>query len=301
MMLTKLLVIVAVSLSMVSVANAQVKKANEVQVTNMSAASYTAESGLFTYSYTFSNGGSAALEVSEIHIPLRGATVLNIQSPPGWLAILSDDGQTLQWCACAEDGFVASPGYVDDGKGLPSTYQIKPGQSRSGFSFQSAFPGAQGPFYAGGFVTVPVEGVDFLEGQEPATPDHPLHLALGTLANAPMFNPSLEFGGRRPSVDGYAVFTTIKDGGAYSAPLLLDVKFGQQGEIVDQATFKATLNGIDITREFVAIAPNQIRARLPIGAALKSGKNVLVTAVQGKVPGATRTTKDTDRLTFLIQ
>ncbi len=280
---------------------AQVKRASDVQVTSTSAVEYTTDTGLFTYSYAFSNGGGAALEVSEVHIPLRGSSVLNVQSPAGWLAILSDDGQTLQWCACAEEGFVIPAGYVDDGRGLPSIHQIKPGQLRSGFSFQSAFPQAQGIVYAGGFLPILVEGVDFPIGQEPTTPDYPLNLASGTLANVPMFNPSLEFGGRRPSVDGFAVFTTIKDGGAYTAPLLLDVKFGQQGEIVNQSSFKATLNGVDITREFVTMTPNQIRARLPIGSAVKAGKNVLVTTVQGRVPGAARTAKDTDRLTFLVR
>ena len=97
------------------------------------------------------------------------------------------------------------------------------------------------------------------------------------------------------------MFTSINDGGSYQAPLLVDVAFGQQGEVVDIATFKATLNGVDITSQFVALEPKRRRAQLSIGAALKSGKNVLTTTVQGTVPGASRSAKDTDRVTFLVQ
>jgi hypothetical protein len=274
---------------------------SQVDVTSTSTVQYNAETGLFTYSYTFTNYTGAMREVNQIHLPLRGAAVLNVMAPTGWLALTSHEGSMLQWCACAEGGIDVPPGYVDDGRGLPSRYQIKPGQSLSGFSFESPFPFSPGAVYAGGWVPILVEGVDFPDGQEPTSPPYPANMFLTAVAAAPMFSETLEYGGRRPSVDGFLVFTSIKDGGVYKAPLLLDVSFGQLGELVDVKTFKAILNGIDITSQFLAVDPKRRRTMLPIGLALKVGKNVLVTTVNGVVPGASRTAKDTDRLTFLIE
>jgi hypothetical protein len=274
---------------------------SQVNVSVNATVAYDPNTGMFTYSYTLTNFADAALEVDDFVIPLRATSVINVQSPAGWESLLHFDGSKMHWCACSENGFTIPPGYVQDGRGLPSKFQIKPGQTLSGFSFQSAYPQSPGEFYAGGWVPILIEGVDFPEGQEPQTPGFPANMFRGALAASPFSNPTLEFGGRRPAVDGFLVFTSIKDGGSYPAPLLIDVLFGQQGEVVDTSTFKATLNGVDITSQFVTLDPKRRRAQVTIGSALKMGKNVLTTSIQGTVPGASRSAKDTDRVTFLIQ
>ena len=274
---------------------------SQVNVSVASTVAYDANTGLFTYRYSLTNFADAVLEVESFYVLLRGSSIINATSPAGWEPMMHRAGSWVNWCACTEDGIVIPPGYVELGRGLPSKFQIKPGQTLSGFSFQSAYPQSPGQFYAGGWVPILIEGVDFPEGQEPQDPGFPANMFRGALAAAPFSNPTLEFGGRRPSVDGFLVFTSINDLGSYQAPLLIDILFGQQGEVVDTSTFKATLNGTDITSQFVALDPRRRRVQLSVGGALKAGKNVLTTSVQGTVPGASRSAKDTDRITFLIQ
>jgi hypothetical protein len=300
-LLSRLLALAVAGLACGLVVAQALPNPSQVNVSVNATAAYDPNTGLFTYSYAVTNFADAALEVDDFVIPLRGTSVINVQSPAGWESLLHFDGSKMNWCACSENGFTIPPGYVQDGRGLPSKFQIKPGQTLAGFSFQSAYPPSSGEFYAGGWVPIFVEGVDFPEGQEPQTPGFPANLFRGTLAAAPLSNPTLEFGGRRPAVDGFLVFTSIKDGGSYQAPVLIDVLFGQQSEVVDTTTFKATLNGSDITNQFVALDPKRRRAQLSIGSALKVGKNVLTTSVQGTVPGASRSAKDADRITFLVQ
>lgn len=301
MKMIKTLLILLYGITTIAAAQIQLPRANQVNVSVLSSVSYNRDTGLFTYSYSLSNFADAAREVSAFHIPLRGTSIVNIVSPAGWESMLSFDNSMVHWCACAEAGYVAPPNYEDDGRGLPNKFQIKPGETLSGFSFQSAYPQAPSVFFAAGWIPVFTEGIDYPEGQEPALQNFPANLFSGTLAAAPAIISILEYGGRRPSVDGFLVFTSLQDGGAYSSPLRIDVAFGQQGEAVNINTFKAVLNGTDITSEFVSLGANQKRAVLNLGVALKTGKNVLQTAVQGTVPGASRTATDTDRVTFLIQ
>lgn len=274
---------------------------NQVNVSATTTVSYSTDTGLFTYSYSFTNYGDAKLEVSQIHLPLRGATISNVVSPVGWESSLAADGSLVNWCACSENGFTVPPLYVDDGRGLPSKFQIKPGATLNGFSFQSAFPQEPGLFYAGGWTPIPKEGIDFQAGEEPISLEFPRNLFSGSVAAVPRFMASLEFGGRRPSVDGFLVFTSLRDGGKYTSPVLIDLTFGQQNEIVDALSFKATLNGVDITNQFTRIDDKHLRARIEKGAILVTGKNVIQTVVNGRVPGSGRTAKDSDRLTFVIQ
>lgn len=263
---------------------------------------YDKNSGLFTYVYTITNYADATQELVSIDIPLRGATILNIKSPRGWWALNTSAGNRISWCACEEEGMVNQSGNVDDGRSVPSIYQVKPGQALSGFSYQSAYPPISGVFYATGWVPTPVEGIDFPTGQPPDLPAYPESAYKGTV-EAPAFNDALFNGGRRPAVDGFLVFPTIKDNSLYKAPILVDILFGQNGETVNQPTFRAILNGVDITSQFITMAANRRRVLLELapGSALKSGKNVLTTSVEGVVPGATRKATDTDRLVFVAE
>lgn len=105
--------------------------------------------GLYTYQYSFSNDFGSTLEVSSLQIPLHGSNATNIKMPQGWSAQTWGTNVALSFTATEIPNVPAN--YVDDGNLLPSPYQIKSGQSLSGFSFQSADPPAQIDFLAQGF------------------------------------------------------------------------------------------------------------------------------------------------------
>lgn len=104
-------------------------------------------------------------------------------------------------------------------------------------------------------------------------------------------------------MDALVTFLALKDGDAKVAPVLVDIAFGPNGERLYADTFRAALNGVHITGQFVATSSTRRRAYLQLGSgsALKFGVNVLSTSVDGMVPGATRTATDSDRLNFLVQ
>ena len=276
---------------------------NRVEVTVAANVTYDRDTGLFTYAYTLTSTAQSVQEVAGFYVPLRGgANVINLKAPPGWTSGVHRDGSMVNWCACAEEGIVVPPNYVDDGNVLPSVYQIKPSQTLTGFSFQSPDPPATGTFYAEGFVRLNVEGVDFPPGPDPYQPDFPNNL-FKSEAQTPLRSESVYAGGRRPAVDGFLVFLTLKDGDTRNAPVLVDIAFGPNGETVYQSTFRATLNDIDITSQFVTMAADRRRVYLELGPSspLKAGRNVLVTTVDGMVPGATRIATDSDRVVFIAQ
>ena len=288
-------------LASLSPAFAAVEMPNNINATVTVATSFDVSTGLYTYRYSVTNFGDSPKSVHEFYIPLRGATVLNITAPTGWEGSVNKSGALIGWCACKEEGFVPPPGYVNDGRGIPSKYVIAPGTTLSGFAFQSPYPSAPGFFYAGGWVPIPVEGVDFPAGQEPRTPDFPMNMLSGSV-DGPQKSDTVYAGGRRPAVDGFLVFLNIQDGGVYSSPLLVDILFSQNGENVLTSTFKANLNGVDVTNRFLAIDANRRRAVFETaGSPLKVGKNTLTTSVDGTVPGSARKATDTDRVVFLAR
>lgn len=285
-----------------SPALAEIQRADDINAAAAVSVSFNKNTGLFTYAYTVSNDRASSKSLDAIHIPLRGATIVNIRAPAGWSGSVNLAGTLMGWCVCVESGFEIPAGYVDDGRGIPSKYAVKPGSSLSGFSFQSAYPASPSVVYLGAWIPVPVEGVDFPEGEEPHVPDFPLDQLQRTV-DGPERNDRLTLGGRRPAVDGFLVFTNLKDNTTYSSPVVMDILFSQNGEAVNQASFNATLNGVDVSSKFLPIDVNRRRAvfDLSTGSALKLGKNVMQTTVEGVVPGASRKATDTDKAVFLVR
>lgn len=204
--------------------------------------SFDNNTGLYTYNYSVTNYGDSPKSVHEFHIPLRGATILNLVSPAGWEAAVNRAQTMVGWCACREDGFVPPAGYVNDGRGIPSQYVVMPGVTLSGFSFQSPYPPSPGIFHAGGWVPILVEGIDFPEGQEPVLPEFPMNLLSGEVTG-PSKSDAVYLGERRPAVDGFLVFMNVRDGETYSTPVIVDILLSQNGENVLLPSFKASLNG----------------------------------------------------------
>ena len=201
-------------------------------------------------------------------------------------------------------GVEPPPGYIDDGNILPSPFQIKPGQTLGGFTFTSPDPPSTNRYYAEGFAKLPhAEDVGDLEGQLDQL-DFKVNSVVGdTVAPLPIDPAAMYRGGRRPAVDTFLVFLNVTDGATLHAPVAMVIKFGRNGEQVDRSTFRATLNRVDVTAAFrPGGAPGDLVAIFSPGSSpLQLGKNVLITTVDGIVPGTTHTASDVDRLTFDVQ
>ena len=88
-------------------------------------------------------------------------------------------------------------------------------------------------------------------------------------------------------MDGFLYFVGLQHQDTKVAPVAIDIAFAKNGEVVFTETFKATLNNVDVTRFFGrprttngARCSCSAMARL-----LKEGRNVLLTTIEGVVPG----------------
>lgn len=280
---------------------------NNVKVQAKADVSYDAASGLYTYSYSFANDPTSVLEVSDIIIPLNRSAVINVTVPQGWSMGASLDGVittggTISFSATGSDD--NTPLIWDGVTPPPSTYQIKQGQTLSGFSFQSPDPPAVIDFHAQGYTKIPELGVDVPDydvlGISPPSDVDPSESFKGQ-TKGPNYTETLYTGNRRPATDGFLVFKNLVSRDTKVAPVQVDIEFGINGETVDQNTFRATLNSKDITAQFKPTGPKTMRAvfqptQLNIG-----GRNTLLTTVQGILPSNGRTVGDVDRITFTVQ
>lgn len=276
--------------------------ANKVIVTATHTVEYDDASGLFTYSYAFRSDSMSLQEVDFIHLPVRGS-VTNIRSPKGWGGGTNIDGSMIIWGADDPAGIIIPPGYIDDGNILPSIYQIKPGVTLGGFSYQSPDPAAETPFYAQGFVKL-----DVVDESDPNAVYPPVLTLEQDSYSATTVSPAapkdVYFGGRRPAVDGFLYFVGLQHQDTKVAPVAIDIAFAKNGEVVFTETFKATLNNVDVTRFFKPAADNKRRAVFVLGdgaSPLKEGRNVLLTTIEGVVPGTNRRTTDADRIGFQVK
>jgi len=258
---------------------------------------------LYTYTYEISSATTSQQEVWFFALEFSG-NITNVTSPPGWSFAVHDDRPIVSWAATQIGPL--PPDFVDDGNVVPSPFQIKPGQSLGGFTFQSPDPPNTVRFFAQGFTKLPQVTSDVEElpqgGQE--IPDFTDDSFIGTsvgptrAAGTPPF-----LGGRRPAVDGFLVFTNIASNDTRSAPVAIMIHFSQNGETVDRSTFHATLNSIDVTSAYVPdTATGNLVGVFDLGTSpLQSGRNVLLTTVNGIVPGTTRIAADVDRLVLFVQ
>ena len=259
---------------------------------------FDSASGLYTYQYQVSNAASSPQEIAFFSTQFAGQ-IISIASPAGWMGSTVTGRSVVTWGAV--EGGEPPPDYVDDGNLIPSPFQIKPGQTLGGFTFTSPDPPSTSRYYAEDFAKLPhAEDVGELEGQLDNL-DFKVNSVVGdTVAPLPIDPAAMYLGGRRPSVDTFLVFLNVTNGATLQAPLAIVIKFGPNGEQVNRSTFRATLNRIDVTAAFQpGGAPGDLVAIFSLGASpLQTGRNVLITTVDGIVPGTTHTASDVDRLTF---
>ena len=230
------------------------------------------------------------------------AEIENIQSPAGWSAQRFFDKPITDWTATVVEPL--PPDYVDDGNLPPSPFDIKPGETLAGFSFQSPEPPTTAIFYAQGFALLPTsvsEGDFDLAGIE--IPKFTENSFIGSTVGPGLDDNIIFAGGRRPAVDGFLGFVGLAgDRETLLRPVTMVVRFGVNGETVDTSTFLAELNRVGVTGSFTPTGnADELLAVFDLAdSPLVIGRNVLFTSVEGTVPGTTRTAADTDRLTFFV-
>jgi hypothetical protein len=136
-----------------SVSPAEVAAASGLTIQVTPNVTFNSQTGIYTYQYSVHNDSSSLLDLSGFQILLSNAVVSNLQSPQGWTASLWKDTSAVAFAATEIGPLPAD--YVDDGNLVPSPFQIKPGQTLAGFSFES--PDAPGTvdLLAQGFKKIP--------------------------------------------------------------------------------------------------------------------------------------------------
>lgn len=110
-----------------------------------------AASGLYTYPYSVGSAVTSSQDVDAFSVDvIRPVTA--IRAPAGWVGDALEVRPRVQWDAFAvtvEGDRSVTPGVP------PSSVQIPPGGTATGFSFQSRRPPGVGAYHASGFVQIP--------------------------------------------------------------------------------------------------------------------------------------------------
>jgi hypothetical protein len=114
-----------------------------------SSVSFDPNTNLFTYQYTISSDPTSQQEIADFGVDFAPG-LSNIMSPKGWTNTNFADRNTVHWKATAAAPL--APDQPDTGQVPPGLFQIKPGTSLGGFSFQSPNPAGPVNYYALGFV-----------------------------------------------------------------------------------------------------------------------------------------------------
>ncbi len=257
---------------------------------------YDAPSNGWRYVYTVANGAGAQQDIRRFDLAFPSPTAA-LTTPDGWWSAFFAEGASLPGASFQAE----SPDSVGETL-LPSPAQIAPGGSLQ-FTIVSPYPPGQARTYVQGFAAVPYLPDDFEE--IPVVPDDTTNAQRGWAVGPTRYGEVITDGNRRPSVDGFLGFMNLLETGTtLQNPAAIALKLSVAGETVMPETFSATLNGVDITAAFHPGPADgaTLTAYLAIGSSpLQAGKNVLITRIDGIVPGTTRTATDTDRMVFDVQ
>jgi hypothetical protein len=259
-------------------------------------------SKVYTYSYTVTSAPASKQGIWFIAIQFTGdlrPTLLNPTSPPGWSFSKHNDGPFVSWAA-------TDPGpdpvrFVDDGGVPPSPFEVSPGKSLSGFSFQSPNPPDSAIIYAQGFTPLSsaVDAGDLLvtNSEIKAFEDNSV---IG-VTTAPRGDSAIQGTGQK-SVDGFLAFLNLTNKAVRASPISVSLKFSISGETIDRSTFAASLNGVDVTSSFGrGVSPADLVASFTSGASpLRNGRNVLYATVLGTDPVTLNPAADLDRVVFFV-
>ncbi len=259
---------------------------------------------LYTYTYNIFNDFSSVQSLESFMIEtIEDIDIVNAFSPEGWRFDVSENKRLFAWTAVGIDE-AAIPD-VWDGNVLPSAYQIKPGEQKSGFVLQTYSLLGEESFYVQGFTRLAVvDDAADLADEGFIVPTFPDGFFQGTVK---ISTDNIYLGNRRPGVDGFLGFVNLQEkNNEFRAPVVFRLKFAINGETVNQETFKAMLNKQDVTPSFIADpadSRNLVGTFEILSSPLKLGRNVLTTSVDGEIlgkNGSIRTATDVDRIAFTV-
>jgi hypothetical protein len=276
--------------------------ANQLSVDVTPTVTFNPATGLYEYNYQVINSPSSAQKAVVFALRVQGNDFTGT-APTGWTFGGYEARPIVSWAAT--EAAPDPPGFVDDGSLPLAAHSIAANSAKSGFKLVSAHPPGTVTYYVKGEVpeAVLADGAD-ADALPAFDPDIEVDSVRGTTVGpVPVVAPEFFEGGRRPATDAFLVFVNVVDGDVRTNPTSIIVKFGARGETVDRSSFRAELNGVDVTAAFAAAsAPGDLVALFTVGSSpLKVGKNVLLTSVSGIIPGTNRSAGDVDRVVFTVQ
>lgn len=271
--------------------------------------SYGHVPGMWRYRYTLANGAGAAQDIWQLGFRL-GGWVAQVGTPAGWLSIadteatFSPGGPGIPGVEFLADIPDTSPGNYYP----PSPVQVPAGASLAGFEFHSPFPPGYVRAWAQGYAPVPFPPTGEEEDSSAYEASHPVPhdtlnaqrlTSIGPVTYSGVItrgNLNLDTG------EGFLGFMNLAASGTVlRAPAPIALKLSVGGETVFRETFRAVLNGVDVTARFhPGTAGGADLAALfePGALPLQEGRNVLVTTIEGLLPGTTRRAIDEDVIQF---
>ena len=114
--------------------------------------------GWYTYNFEVNNSATSTAPIIDYEVPIFPGTVFNIQSPPGWTYTIGspgDPGIIWNWDNVNQQFGTWGANWQDPplilhwqakGSNWDYPYMINPGNSSGGFSFDSPYAGAGGPY-----------------------------------------------------------------------------------------------------------------------------------------------------------
>lgn len=258
--------------------------------------SYDAPAGAWRYVYDVANLPGAEQDIRRLDL-VFALPAASFAAPQGWWGAFFDETASIPgvtWMARSPDAVGPTL--------LPSAAQIAPGSSLR-FEITSAYPPGEARSYVQGYAPVPYLPNGY--AHVPVVPADSVNAQRGWTVGPARYTQVVTDGNRRPAVDGFLGFMNLLEtGSVLRAPAAIALKLSVAGETVFPQTFSATLNGVDVTAAFHP-GPDDgasLVAYLAVGSSpLAAGKNVLITRMEGLVPGTSRRAVDTDRMVFDVQ
>lgn len=252
----------------------------------------------WTYDFTLGNGADATQDILELQLgfSLLRANAPTIATPAGWWHMFhSAEGAIPGVTFRGSRSGTANPP-------PPSPDQIPPNDSLSGFTMESAYPPGYARAYVQGYAGYR-EAEDL--GYDDYTVPHDTTNSQRRWTLAPTLYPEvLTTGDETEPTDGFLGFMSLRATGSVlldPAPVALELAVN--GETVFPETLLVTLNGVDVTDGFHP-GPAEgadLVAIFRLGSSpLQEGTNVLITNIQGVIPGTSQTGTDTDAIEFTV-
>ena len=271
---------------------------NLVQPTVTIAVSIDPPTGDFLYAYTVSNGTAAQQRVNEVHLQYTGF-VAGATAPANWEVYPSPRGVTT-WAAAG----TADPAWRSSGDwDIPATLsEIAPGTSKPAFVLRSQCA-------VSGYATYFVRGYNHLletpldqNGDFLPEPTWRSDAVQGAVLGPMDCSTVRDWGVKKTGVDGFVGAVNFVSGSTLlPGPVTLQFRFSKSGEQVNASTFKAVLNGTDVTSRFANNSRgDRVAVFSPGVAPIARGRNTIQVSVQGISTSTGTLGTDADKYTFSV-